>query len=525
MPPTESAQSAVNSAAIGDTIILLQGVHDGPVVFHGKNLTTGSLYLLDGDSAHIAETIVRTDSLDGDSASCFIYAYGENISSRLVGLTLRGHGGTRFGLDGRTGGGVNITFSSALIEHCRFDSCQAEDGGGIRILGRSFTTDASARIFNCLFEHCEATAYGGGIAAVNCSLLVQNCSFLACSAGTDGGLSIAISFAHVANCQIVRCLGSTGGAFFGGCPVVELSRCHFSDNHTTDLVGYAHLDCYDCGLSASGCEFVDSEDQRPIIGISGERYFSSLMGNVIRGNRSTFMSGCLVFGDLQAECGYNIISDNILERGGAFYVYQFADVRIHHNVIRNNRSLHEDQPSAITSVTRGVIRADSNIISGNNGIAINHLPAYPITIHAENNWWGDASGPYHAEHNPGGRGDTLTGDSVLFIPWLVSLPDTVLSVSPPKSHPIGIAATWEIISLYPNPFNREFNISIAGFARADFSISLYNLLGQKVDTIWSGSLTGQTIHYQAKSEFSNGIYLVRVTDNQHSEVEKVLYLK
>ncbi len=40
-----------------------------------------------------------------------------------------------------------------------------------------------------------------------------------------------------------------------------------------------------------------------------------------------------------------------------------------------------------------------------------------VTISAENNWWGDATGPYHPDSNPGGMGDTVS-DYVDFIPWL-----------------------------------------------------------------------------------------------------------
>jgi len=40
-----------------------------------------------------------------------------------------------------------------------------------------------------------------------------------------------------------------------------------------------------------------------------------------------------------------------------------------------------------------------------------------VTIDAENNWWGDASGPYHPMENPGGLGNPVS-DCVDFIPWL-----------------------------------------------------------------------------------------------------------
>jgi len=41
-----------------------------------------------------------------------------------------------------------------------------------------------------------------------------------------------------------------------------------------------------------------------------------------------------------------------------------------------------------------------------------------VVINAENNWWGDASGPTH-DNNPGGIGDTVS-DSVDYDPWLGS---------------------------------------------------------------------------------------------------------
>jgi len=39
---------------------------------------------------------------------------------------------------------------------------------------------------------------------------------------------------------------------------------------------------------------------------------------------------------------------------------------------------------------------------------------------AENNWWGDPSGPYHDSVNPTGKGDAIKADpnSIDFVPWL-----------------------------------------------------------------------------------------------------------
>jgi len=50
------------------------------------------------------------------------------------------------------------------------------------------------------------------------------------------------------------------------------------------------------------------------------------------------------------------------------------------------------------------------------GFAVNNT-FDTFTVHAENNWWGDASGPTHAG-NPGGSGDTVS-DNVDYDPWLL----------------------------------------------------------------------------------------------------------
>jgi hypothetical protein len=66
----------------------------------------------------------------------------------------------------------------------------------------------------------------------------------------------------------------------------------------------------------------------------------------------------------------------------------------------------------------------SSPIIHNNNIAGNYYGLTNndsmIIIDAENNWWGDASGPYHPTLNPGGLGDEVS-DDVDFDPWLTSV--------------------------------------------------------------------------------------------------------
>lgn len=80
--------------------------------------------------------------------------------------------------------------------------------------------------------------------------------------------------------------------------------------------------------------------------------------------------------------------------------------------------------STITGNTTGIavgydgsdastVIAHNNLISGNSSHGVSSTAA---TVDATDNWWGDASGPYHATGNPSGTGNAVS-DNVDFDPW------------------------------------------------------------------------------------------------------------
>jgi hypothetical protein len=89
-----------------------------------------------------------------------------------------------------------------------------------------------------------------------------------------------------------------------------------------------------------------------------------------------------------------------------------------------------------------------------------HLVA--ATVDARDNWWGDASGPYHATQNPLGLGDQVS-DHITFGPWLTvplaaQLAD--FSVSAEGKH---LLVTWQTVSELENlGFNLYRNTSHVG---------------------------------------------------------------
>jgi hypothetical protein len=247
------------------------------------------------------------------------------------------------------------------------------------------------------------------------------------------------------------------------------------------------------------------------------------VGNVIEDNISEMVTGTLLTGDANhGDIAYNLFRNNRNSHGGAVFANQNSRVRIHHNVLLNNVA-NSGIGSVLYTNTNARPSLDSNLIAGNPGETIRYA-YYLSPLDARNNWWGDSSGPYHPTLNPEGRGDTLLSDRVLFIPWLTSPPDTTMPNRIGEQRP-EITSTWRIAALYPNPFNSEIRLDIAGFTRSDFRLSLYNLLGQEVDLIHSGELTGRAVHYSAPPNLASGVYFVRAADRVTAQTLKVIFLK
>lgn len=84
---------------------------------------------------------------------------------------------------------------------------------------------------------------------------------------------------------------------------------------------------------------------------------------------------------------------------------------------------------------------------------------------------------------------------------------------------------------YPNPFNPETNISFTIGRKEHVSLTVYNILGQKVTSLVNEKLEpgDYTITWTPAQEdgtpLSSGIYLYRMKTNSFSALEKMLFLK
>jgi hypothetical protein len=128
-----------------------------------------------------------------------------------------------------------------------------------------------------------------------------------------------------------------------------------------------------------------------------------------------------------------------------------------------------------------------------------------VKVNATNNWWGDASGPYHKALNPNGRGNAVS-DNVIFDPWLKQLPiEPIVDTIPPviTSGPTvsDITSTSAVITWLTD----EVSNSVVEYG----TTTVYGLLATGADdTNHSVTLTGllasTTYHYRVGSTDANG---------------------
>ncbi len=92
--------------------------------------------------------------------------------------------------------------------------------------------------------------------------------------------------------------------------------------------------------------------------------------------------------------------------------------------------------------------------------------------------------------------------------------------------PQGLPLKFALLPNYPNPFNPWTNIPFTLPERADVHVSVYNLRGEEVAHLISGSLdAGYHVTRWNASEMSSGLYLIKLEANDILITRKVTVLK
>ncbi len=118
-------QEGIDTAAIGDTVLVYSGTYYENLNMTGKNITLASLEMTTGDPQYIASTII-----DGQRQESCIILHNIDIGVTIRGFTIQNGYGTF--LSANDGGGIQIQcVENGLIMNCNLINNIASKGGAI----------------------------------------------------------------------------------------------------------------------------------------------------------------------------------------------------------------------------------------------------------------------------------------------------------------------------------------------------------------------------------------------------------
>jgi parallel beta-helix repeat protein len=367
-----------------------------------------------------------------------------------------------------TGGAIHVTQSNDVtITGNTILRNEAGVGGGIYI------GDEAPLVTENLIADNESREAGGGLFAARSRATIRDNTFVGNAAAIEGG---------------GICLGADSSL------VEENWIC---DNTSQGSGG--GVCCYHWELAAAlrsnliGRNRAE-EDGGGIYCRDGE--LPEMTDNWIVENSAAGEGGGLRFESVSPTTPGPDISGNSIVRntagvaGGALALYASTQVFLSLNTLSENET---------AGLGDAVYTESSDLGMDYSNIAYNGWGVHNVTFTdvpaIQSNWWGDASGPYHAGNNPSGLGDSLSTYAWDFTPWLTEA-DTLAPPLPPRNFTAVPGAAGELdLAWDPVPaadragYFVYFDTDTSGFPYADSvdvgDVTAYTLQG----------LEGGVIHY------------------------------
>ncbi|MBN2365370.1 MAG: right-handed parallel beta-helix repeat-containing protein [Calditrichaeota bacterium] len=581
-------QAGINAALDGDTVLVAESTYYENLNFKGKAITVASLFIMDGDTNHINNTIID-GSQPGhpDSGSVVSFVSGEDTTSVLCGFTITGGSGTFTPPQPpspgfRSGGGINCEYSGARICHNKIQyntlafATGVVSGGGIDagppgntswvILennliswntitgqmgsGGGVSLTSNAKVYNNTIEHntgtcSEPSVWGGGIGM----------------GSGDPGITIPYDRFVIGN--VIRfnkaLTNGTGQGVGGGLAVFTSPKAVIKYNTIThnEVQGNAGVGarCYGAGvvLQNQNSETVFANnyvsDNKALAnsicwgaGITLWSYAIPcsplLNNNIIVNNTGAINGGGIYIGGLllnKPRLFNNTITQNSAITGGGVYLNS-SNSLIKNSIIWNNGT-------GIHSVG-GVDTVEySDVQEGWSGLGTGNIDDDPMFLDPSNHWFCldeqspcvdsgdinilDPEDPFNIGYALWPARGTIVSDMGAFGgPYACDWDPIITGLE--KKTPDGelIPSTIQLFQNYPNPFNPSTAIEFTLPKSGYVTLRIYNILGEEVTTLVSEKLAAGKYKYDWDAHgLASGVYLYCLESGSFKQTKKLVLLK
>ena len=192
------------------------------------------------------------------------------------------------------------------------------------------------------------------------------------------------------------------------------------------------------------------------------------------------------------------------------------------NIILEGRITGDASKATLKNVN-GHVSLDADGYIGGVQMTLSHGSDFSIVLTEE---------AYYADHNTNIHNNTTK--LVIVAPegkelFKANGSYTIEEVMVANSHSkVALAMPSELAlsRAYPNPFNPSTSLDVFVPADGFVSLNVYNVMGQLVDVIHSGSMTtgNHSITWNA-SDMTSGVYFVRAESADGMSVQKVMLMK
>ena len=499
-----SVQAGLDSLADGDTVLVAIGVYAEALVAPPLH------FVLRGDvevdTGNYPRPLIDPSSLPGsDSLACLTLPQGSHPI--IVHLRFR-NGAEMFPrIPGGHYGGIVSRAMDVRMFGCQIDSTyvgfmQIPEVGEIELERCMFRDDTAACLRGVGVSWHALDCYFSAKASFVVSSYGANASFVRCHFGETHSIGGDILKAHGDNAVVEDCIFGPDSSSYYVLSVGYAGSARVADNLFVNCRNYAGV----INIELTGHPVLVENNTLIHLSHDNSQMFSVLYLHWDEG----FGTGQLV------EARNNVFTDVV---GHSYRAKAIHSVGVG-ALLERNRFYDLDHDS-LPAADMIFANDDSLILRGNVFHNTNFAARGDWLMDARWNWWGDSTGPYHETRNPFGQGDTVEGD-LQFDPWY---PDTsflnVRGIHAP------LPETFEL-SAYPNPFNSSVTLSLVPSQVAIVRVELFDILGRRVQEIWSGPLAFEKRLTFDGAHLTSGIYLVRVWQpigNRALATEKIVLLK